>query len=202
MKKLYGKKKLINLFELITQAVFLVSLFAIQSVEMTYHSYSYNSTTNGVAKMSLFAYGITESNSFVIISASLMLANLVLCLVSLLGNKSDKDGKLHIAVPIINLFFGGWILSVNVAPSGYDTLSVNPAFKIFGFFCLIVVIILAVLKRSSFVVPKSEPQPHQVINNIQKTSDADELKKFKDLLDSDVISQEEFDAKKKELLGL
>ena len=33
-------------------------------------------------------------------------------------------------------------------------------------------------------------------------SDADELKKYKDLLDSGVISQEEFDAKKKQLLGL
>ena len=31
---------------------------------------------------------------------------------------------------------------------------------------------------------------------------ADELKKFKVLLDSGVITQEEFDAKKKELLGL
>ena len=31
---------------------------------------------------------------------------------------------------------------------------------------------------------------------------ANELKKFKDLLDSGVITQEEFDAKKKELLGL
>ena len=31
---------------------------------------------------------------------------------------------------------------------------------------------------------------------------ADELKKYKDLLDSGVISQAEFDAKKKQLLGL
>ncbi len=33
-------------------------------------------------------------------------------------------------------------------------------------------------------------------------SNAEELKKYKDLLDSGVISQEEFDAKKKQLLGL
>ena len=33
-------------------------------------------------------------------------------------------------------------------------------------------------------------------------SPADELKKFKELLDMGVISQEEFDAKKKQLLGL
>ncbi len=33
-------------------------------------------------------------------------------------------------------------------------------------------------------------------------SEADELKKFKELLDSGIISQEEFDAKKKQILGL
>jgi hypothetical protein len=33
-------------------------------------------------------------------------------------------------------------------------------------------------------------------------SNADEMKKYKELLDSGVISQEEFDAKKKQLLGL
>ena len=37
---------------------------------------------------------------------------------------------------------------------------------------------------------------------IQKTSDADELAKFKKLLDDGIISQDEFEAKKKQLLGL
>jgi len=36
----------------------------------------------------------------------------------------------------------------------------------------------------------------------QVVSNADELKKYKDLLDSGVITQEEFDTKKKQLLGL
>ena len=37
---------------------------------------------------------------------------------------------------------------------------------------------------------------------VQQRSSADELKKFKELLDSSIITQEEFDAKKKQLLGL
>ena len=37
---------------------------------------------------------------------------------------------------------------------------------------------------------------------IQQLSSAEELKKFKELLDADIITQEEFDAKKKQLLGL
>ena len=41
-----------------------------------------------------------------------------------------------------------------------------------------------------------------IANNNAIASAADELKKYKELLDSGVISQEEFDAKKKQLLGL
>ena len=39
-------------------------------------------------------------------------------------------------------------------------------------------------------------------NSVASAGGADELKKYKDLLDSGVITQEEFDAKKKQLLGL
>lgn len=38
--------------------------------------------------------------------------------------------------------------------------------------------------------------------NNKTASSADELMKFKELLDSGVITQEEFDVKKKQLLGL
>lgn len=37
---------------------------------------------------------------------------------------------------------------------------------------------------------------------VAAASPADELKKFKELLDMGVVSQEEFDAKKKQILGL
>ncbi len=37
---------------------------------------------------------------------------------------------------------------------------------------------------------------------VQQLSSADELKKFKELLDAGIITQAEFDAKKKELLGI
>ena len=46
----------------------------------------------------------------------------------------------------------------------------------------------------------SEKQSDTQSNN--STSNADELKKYKELLDGEVITQEEFDAKKKQLLGL
>ena len=49
------------------------------------------------------------------------------------------------------------------------------------------------------VINYHKPQQAQVVNQV---SAADELKKFKELLDMGVITQEEFDAKKKELLGI
>ena len=44
--------------------------------------------------------------------------------------------------------------------------------------------------------------PKNNMPSVSQLSAADELKKFKELLDMDIITQEEFDAKKKQLLGL
>ena len=49
---------------------------------------------------------------------------------------------------------------------------------------------------------KEKASSNQGQTIIQQASAADELKKFKELLDMGIITQEEFDAKKKELLGL
>lgn len=49
---------------------------------------------------------------------------------------------------------------------------------------------------------KEKPVATATIKQEIPQSNADELKKYKDLLDSGVITQEEFDAKKKQLLGL
>ncbi len=76
--------------------------------------------------------------------------------------------------------------------------------------------------RISFIAIENKEKIHEEINNIimnrsvstrqagsisntttiVKDSNADELKKFKNLLDEGVITQEEFQAKKKQLLGL
>ena len=57
---------------------------------------------------------------------------------------------------------------------------------------------------SNLLLERQGQQKHQetVVKQEINQSNADELKKFKELLDSGVITQEEFDAKKKQLLGL
>ena len=52
----------------------------------------------------------------------------------------------------------------------------------------------------SLIIDKKKSE--QVKTNSADISNADELKKYKELLDSGVISQEEFDAKNRQILGL
>ncbi len=66
---------------------------------------------------------------------------------------------------------------------------------------------IEVEKATAFIKKKVDEMKKQKKNSTVSTASAnvsvaDELKKFKELLDLEVITQEEFDAKKKELLGL
>ena len=67
---------------------------------------------------------------------------------------------------------------------------------------LIIIIAICILLNSIWAIVDYLLSVHK--NNTLKTSqgNTDELKKFKDLLDSGVITQEEFDTKKKQLLNL
>ena len=76
-----------------------------------------------------------------------------------------------------------------------------------AFYYLIIAIFIIVIITLivGVVVSKRTPEESQASTSIvttSNTSNADELKKFKELLDSGVITQEEFEAKKKQLLGL
>ena len=60
----------------------------------------------------------------------------------------------------------------------------------------------------AFIIALTKPDLNKIYmdsqfyDEYQFTSSADEIKKYKDLLDSGAITQEEFDAKKKQLLDL
>ena len=53
-----------------------------------------------------------------------------------------------------------------------------------------------------FIKKKIREAKNPTATVVVAASSADELKKFKELLDAGIITQEEFDAKKKELLGI
>ena len=58
------------------------------------------------------------------------------------------------------------------------------------------------LHKTISTIIAERQQNHSETITVAAQSNADELKKFKDLLDNGIITQEEFDAKKKQLLGL
>lgn len=59
-----------------------------------------------------------------------------------------------------------------------------------------------ILSKFQIIVDQLEQEKGVTKELTSGTSSADEIKKFKELLDMGAITQEEFDAKKKELLGL
>lgn len=65
---------------------------------------------------------------------------------------------------------------------------------------LIVLIALAILSIKNSKNSSKEVKTNTVIEDITQISPADEIKKYKELLDSGVITQEEFEAKKKSIL--
>ena len=55
---------------------------------------------------------------------------------------------------------------------------------------------------NQLIIERHKKNNSVVANTVPTSSNADELKKYKELLDTGIITQEEFDAKKKQLLGL
>lgn len=125
----------------------------------------------------------------------------VMCIISIVSKNTDKDGKAHIAVAIL-LFISATYNTISCT-SGDEFISFD-----FPYTVLIAiwfaVIVVAFAKRSSIIAGSENKATVQktVINNIKENTNADELKKYKDLLDSGAITQEEFDEKKKQLLNL
>ena len=121
----------------------------------------------------------------------------VMCIISIISKNTDKDGKAHTAVAIL-LFLSATFNTI-VCTSGDTFVSFDFPFTVLiGIWFAIVVVAFA--KRSSLIAGSENKAT--VINNITESTNADELKKYKDLLDNGAITQEEFDEKKKQLLNL
>ncbi|MBO5122330.1 MAG: SHOCT domain-containing protein [Oscillospiraceae bacterium] len=143
-------------------------------------------------------YLLLNAPVFLFLILGFMAVNAIICLVSVLGNSTDRDGKAHVAFAIVAAFLCFWSLITDFTLSPVH-LEISALYKAFVILCSIAIVVIAVIKRSSRIVPAVEKSATTII---QAASSADELKKYKELLDSGVITQEEFDAKKKQLMGL
>ena len=194
-----NKKRIVNILEIIIQAITVLLLFCkgmyVGYDGSKYYSLSFSDVKIGMAKL------------FLIVLISLFVINIVICLGTIKRNNVDKDGVLHVIIPIVNVIImfamGPLFFSYHIENSQYMNVYIKRVDWLFytNILLLFAIVVISLIKRSNTVVPKIKEQP-QIINNIQQTSNADELKKFKELLDTGIITQEEFEAKKKQLLGL
>ncbi len=132
----------------------------------------------------------TETPYYAIAIYTFFALNFIMCLVSIVSKNKKKDGVIHCILPIL-------LLVVSYLASWAFEISLSPYWNIYLVF-IFIMIIVSFVKRANVFNDNSSNDVNVVVKN---TTDADELKKYKELLDSGVISQEEFVTKKKQLLG-
>lgn len=103
------------------------------------------------------------------------------------GKRVDLPVDSVSATATISLFKG---VSISTSSGKISFLAIKNAAEIYN------VVSGLLIERQQ---EKSKPAP---VVEAPKSDEADQIKKYKELLDSGVITQEEFDAKKKQLLGL
>ncbi len=183
------KKKIANLIEivfiLISYAMLWLPLLSIQYTKMKREM-----------PISVSPMGLNQKITVYIITI-ICAINIIMCLFSIFTKKEYRDGKLHVFMPIVMFFYMASMNSFDVGKIiGEWTVVENRFPSVILLACMICVIVISILKRSPLIVglPKVEIQ--------NSSTNADELQKYKNLLDNGAITQEEFDAKKKQLLGL
>ena len=123
----------------------------------------------------------------------------IMCIISILSKKQYKDGKIHGILAIVLFVSVNWNL---ISCTSGDNIIENNFPGVIFELILFLAVVVAFAKRSPIIVDNQKEPQQTIINNVQESTNADELKKYKDLLDGGAITQEEFDAKKKELLNL
>lgn len=87
-----------------------------------------------------------------------------------------------------------------VSTSFFKGIGVSTSSGVIKFWCI--KNNLDIHKEISELLLKRQDKNNKLVKETSSSSSADELKKYKKLLDDGTITQEEFDAKKKQLLGL
>ena len=176
------KKKIANIVELVLAIATLVVFFTMQGTATIDggHHYYHGSIANALNQVKVYAIPLYV----------LWGLNILMCVFGALSKSKKRDGATHVILPILLFLFTNFaFLSVAEEANGFLTMEA----------LMFAMIIAAFVKRSRAIVGEA---PETVIVANAPASSADELKKYKDLLDAGAISQDEYEAKKKQLLGL
>lgn len=158
-------------------------------------------TDNGALNFTdMFSNG--NINICAVLGVAFLLWGIAQCIVSSIQNDGERDGIAHLLVPVLSS--GNIILGVSVLIDSVESVVrfddyMSPTLK-----CILILLaatlVTNLIKRSKLIVPSARQKKAAVVP--KETGSADELEKYKALLDKGVISQEEYEAKKKQLLGL
>ncbi len=136
----------------------------------------------------------------ILIPTVFILIGICLNLHSVIRKSKYRDSLLHIFIPLVAFvgfsFFIAFCIEVPFIDVYYVYYYGSTPFVPVSILLLVTFVLSFVKRSKSF-------NPEQVIKiEMPQTNNANALKTFKELLDSGAITQEEFEAKKKELLGL
>ena len=120
---------------------------------------------------------------------------------SIIRKSFHRDSKLHLVIPVLTFFSFSFLTlfcdAINYSAPSYHVEKTGATPLLPVGVLLLITFVLALIKRSK----SFNPDPVVKVEMLQ-TSSANEIKQYKELLDSGAITQEEYDVKKKELLGL
>ena len=171
----------------------------------TYHGISTLKYRSGV---NVFGISTSIGKLLAVIVIVLMLLSFVAFFLDFL-KKENKLTKLAYYTPLIS-FASLLILSIyacafaEVETTNWRyTWTINWLFYIIIALHIVAIVFSILLKLKKFELMKVQVVENKTALNTETSfSTADELKKYKELLDANIISQEEFDTKKQQLLGL
>lgn len=149
---------------------------------------------------------------FVVFILIFAIASIIVLFVQYLGTKNNISPKINFLPLGTGLIF--IVASIarfsstvpNGSPAGtaqwgkYGFYEYAPNF---GFYIAIILIVISALLSFLIAIGKvKDAAPMQKASSMPQKSNIDELKEYKELFDSGVITEEEFNAKKKQLLNL
>lgn len=198
------------LFILTTAFTFFTLLFnlydAEASVSVDAEYYHAESTGNGFSVMMSYPLALEEIGDWLGIYSLIMLITIIVEIIIygiMSAKKVKKIGIAEIIFIILNI-----ILTLVYMINGFNAKGViqnfSPLYEVstFAFIPFIIVAILSVMYFIVVFFVKNNYGANKKILKSEGINVADELVKYKQLLDDGVISQEEYEAKKKELLSL
>ena len=197
-------KQKLKLFSVVLIVLETICLFIPLCFKSIYHNYG----TISIENVNIFNVSTTLGTILSIIVIILLLFSFVAYLLSLL-QKKIKYTNLYFYSSIVSFLalVGFAVYADRFASIHYtygfhfQSWSINWLFYVIIVLHIVTIIFSVFIRFRKFedIILKESNQEEKSNNSV---SSADELKKFKELLDMGAITQEEFDAKKKQLLGL